>query len=127
MSSSAVVVREKKNFTPMEIFMHLSSGNPGAVTVLMKLVKVTILKTPSVPPEAMILSLVNNGFIGENIWILYKDVCLGNINHMIGVLRGIQMGYIEKQIVLNAINCVANIDVPSLYKQVQSEFPDLVP
>lgn len=68
------------NSTAMDIVVKLSDGNPGAVTVLMKMLQ---------DPMNLLAILLFDTFsiYGSNIWIAYKDYAKEDINVLISALR----------------------------------------
>lgn len=81
----------------MDIVMKMSEGNPGALTVIMEIVGNTkeIDKLNWAGAYGPILGLDTLGIYGSNIWVLYKDHCNQNIVHLIAVLRGWQLGFLN--------------------------------
>lgn len=51
---------------PKQMIIDLSEGNPGAITVLMKVM---------VARPDLLLYMYENGPRGSDIWVLYKDEC----------------------------------------------------
>ena len=74
--------------TPLDIMFIMSEGNPGAATVLSK-----IIETLTVDGIMTVLSLDDMNIRGTQIWIGYKDFCHENLNEFIGAIknRSIQM------------------------------------
>ncbi len=109
----------------------MSEGNPGALTVLIQLMK----NADSLDPDSAlggfgsILNLDSMGIYGSHIWILYKYVCGENLRNMIGILRGHQLGFIGDKEVSKAIASVKKherptLDVLSVIAQVEKRLPN---
>jgi len=81
------------------IIYKMSGGNPGAISVLMGLLKFNEKIDPDsvMGPIGAILSLDTHKVWEEKIWILFKDVCQGNIVHMVALLRSVGMGIIYEE------------------------------
>lgn len=85
--------------TLMDVFVNMSDGNPGAVTVLMELYD----KTPEIDPLSAlgglgaIMWLDTFGIYGPRIWMLYKDVCGQDIAKTNWMIRACQLGVISEQ------------------------------
>lgn len=112
--------------TTMEILMKMSEGNPGAVSVLAKMLK----EGGTVDPDGFmgglgaILSLDTLGIRGHKIWMLWKDVSGQKLGIMLGLLRANQLGFLSKAGLLHAIeNRGAGLDIPALLAQVKERLP----
>ena len=116
----------------INIASKLSEGNPGALNVIMTLVK----ESPTIDPDAAmgpfahLLSLDSFGIYGSNIWILYKDICGQDITNMIAVLRAIQLGILPIGMLKRAIGGINGntkeavvLDVPGLLEKVRDQLP----
>lgn len=77
-----------------EIMLVMAKGNPGALTVLVQLVKRGEQVDPDalIGPMAHILMLDTYNIYEDKIWMLYKDLCGEDISKMIAVLRSCQLG-----------------------------------
>lgn len=111
----------------MNVMIEMADGNPGAATVMMMLIE----NTEKIDPQnimrglGVILSLDTHEIYGPRIWMLYKDVAKEDIGIMIGLLRAVQLGFIAEGELQYAIDRYgADLDIPSLIKQVQVELPD---
>lgn len=86
--------RIKAGMSIQDILCAMCSGNPGALTVCMKL----LANSERIDPDsfndgfAAILQLDALGIYEHRIWGLYKDVCGGHLGKMIAVLRANQLG-----------------------------------
>ena len=73
------------NMSMMDMIMVMCEGNPGAMTVLMKM-----LEEPTGILE--VLCLDHYEIRGAKIWMLYKDCCGENMDRFYKTLRAIRMG-----------------------------------
>jgi hypothetical protein len=82
--------------TMYEVIYAITEGNPGAVRVAAE----AISASPIIDPQNIlghigpIIMLDTYRVYGEDIWVLYKDICDQHIGKMIGVLRAVQLGII---------------------------------
>lgn len=111
----------------------LSEGNPGALNVIMQLIKHSEKIDPDAAfgPFAHLFSLDSFGIYGPKIWILYKDVCGENIVNMIAVMRSVQLGHLPYEMLERAFNGIdgnrleaAKLDVPAILEKVKNELPN---
>lgn len=82
------------NDTGMDMFVKMSEGNPGALTALMELSKLTPEIDPqsAFGPYSALLSLDSYGIYGANIYIIWNDKCNRDSHKMILLLRAVQLG-----------------------------------
>jgi hypothetical protein len=91
--------------TVMDMFMKMSDGNPGALTVLMRSMK----EGPAIDPQSalgeicVILSLDTHDIYGHEIWGFYKDVCGQDLVMMLALLRAVQLGFAAESEIKRAI------------------------
>lgn len=111
--------------TPVSCMRKLADGNPGAVTVLMRLFDTAAKTDPDAAFEGLapLLNLDTNGIYGPRIWMLYKDVCGEDIVKTHTVLRAIQLGIVSKFAVDAAIDSRKCMDLAMLLDQVQERLP----
>ena len=119
----------KLDDTLMTILLKLTEGNPGAATVLVKIVKEadTIDPDASLGHLAILLDLDTLEIYGSNIWILYKDICNSSIKHFIAVLRANQLGFISSKQLREAIltpDPLNKLLPDSLLTRVQTALPN---
>lgn len=102
-------------------------GNPGALSVCVKLIK----NTEQIDPQSFlggfgkIMILDTFKIYGSRIWMLYKHVCNQDIVKTIGLLRACQLGFLPESALHLAIdNYGKGIDIDSLMNQVQECLPD---
>ena len=86
--------RIELNDTTMDIIQKMSEGNPGALTVVMRM----IAEGAAIDPQGFmgglgaVLSLDTHRIYGARIWMLYKDVCGEDLMKTLAVLRACQLG-----------------------------------
>lgn len=66
----------------MEAVINLSCNNPGAVTVMMELIK----ENEDLSTHRMLM-LDDMNLAGSSLWIAYKDYCKQDINKLIGKIK----------------------------------------
>lgn len=116
------------------IMSKMSDGNPGALTVLMRLMKESQKIDPdaAMGPFAHILDLDSFEIYGSHIWIMYKDICGEDIVNFITMLRVIQMGILHRYKLINAINDIEKhifdkpkaFDIPELLVKLKEQLPN---
>jgi hypothetical protein len=113
----------------LSIVMKMSNGNPGAVTVLAKAMKLS----PSIDPQCAFgpfgppLSLDTFGIYESHIWVLYKDVCNQDMVLMLALLRAVQLGIMLETELHTAIDKpfeFAAARAQQLLEQVKEELVD---
>jgi hypothetical protein len=114
------------NLTMMDTLVLLADGNPGAARVMCMIVK----DAPIIDPDAIgggfmkILMLDTFEIYGPRIWMLFKDVCKQNLNHMIGLMRCVQMGLLSQAELNHAIdNYGEGIDITALMLELKINLP----
>jgi hypothetical protein len=86
--------------------MAMSQGNPGAVTVLTRIME----KGPSIDPDCAfgpfggMIALDTLDVYGSRIWQFYKDVCAQDLTAMLGLMRCVQMGILPESHLIAAID-----------------------
>ena len=92
--------------TTMDMVLKMAGGNPGAMTVIIQLLK----DGEAIDPDAafgglaQILALDTHGIYEEKIWMLYSDICNRNIGMMIGIMRAIQLGIMPERELKDALD-----------------------
>jgi hypothetical protein len=95
------MARIQLHHSMQEALFKMSEGNPGALTVMIKILQ-----------EAPNIDKLDNGFstiigfdllglYGSEIWMFYKDVCKESIVHTIAAIRGWQLGLLTELEVRN--------------------------
>ena len=122
MGDSRIQLRD----TTMDVVTKMVEGNPGAVTVLVKMLK----EGGTIDPDCFagglgaILSLDTHRIYGPRIWMFYKDVCGEDLRVMLGVLRSVQLGFLQSNLFGAAIdNYGKGLDIPDLMKKVEDRLP----
>ena len=109
----------------MSAIMKMAEGNPGALTVCINLYK----DGGKIDPDDFmggfgpILALDSYGIYGSRIWMFYKDVCKENLAEMIGVMRAVQLGFLELHKLNSEIDNPTNFDFSDLLNQVKEFLP----
>ena len=102
----------------------LSEGNPGAITAVITVAS----KYQQIDPQAafgamhVTMFLKDNNITGSSIWFMYKDVCDQSCTKFVTVMRGIQMGFLERSVIKNIQkqqHC--NIDFDDLIKRLKEK------
>ncbi|GAG31654.1 unnamed protein product, partial [marine sediment metagenome] len=92
----------------------MAGGNPGAITVLIKIAS----ESPKIDPQGAlgglgtILLLDTFSIYEERIWMLYKDVCHQDIVKTLACIRGCQLGIVSEQQLNRFIDGKENTFVP---------------
>jgi hypothetical protein len=99
--------------TVMDIIVKMSGGNPGAMTVLVRMYKEGGMVDPDdfMGGLGSILGLDTADIYEDRIWMLYKDVCGENLVTMLGLLRAVQLGYLSESKLINAIDGIAPLTI----------------
>ncbi len=119
--------RIKLTDTLMDSVMKLTEGNPGALRVIMDIVKDGKEIDPYTEPFLLLLNLDSYGIYGPRIWMFFKDVCKCNLSKTIAVLRAMQMGVVPAAIVNHAIdNYGKGVDLDVVIAGVKDKLPKLV-
>jgi len=112
--------------TLADVVAKMSEGNPGAITVCLKIFK----EADKIDPDNImggwgtILFMDSLAIYGSRIWMLYKDVCKENIAHTVGLLRSHQLGFLQEKELNTAIdNYGKGINVNDLIAQVKVKLP----
>ncbi len=114
----------------MESVMALSEGNPGALTVILEMMKMNTKIDPDDCFQAVgpLLSLDQHGIYGSRIWMLHKDVCGQEIGLTLGLLRAVQMGVLSEEKLNHAIdNRGDGFNVKDVVHQLMKELPNFNP
>ncbi len=90
----------------MDMIMKVTEGNPGAVSVCMKLIEKSAVIDPdaALGPLTNLFALDTHDIYGSRIWQLYKDVCKTDLVSMIGLLRAVQLGFLTESELHSAID-----------------------
>jgi hypothetical protein len=119
--------------TTKDILFKMSEGNPGALTVLLHILKENARIDPNDFFDGLgpILSLDSYGIYGSSIWILYKDVCGEDITKTLAVLRAVQLGFFSAQTLKSVCepqnySRIKEIPVQELCDKVKERLPDFI-
>lgn len=98
--------------TTEDVLVKMSEGNPGALTVLIGLATQGAEFDPKSALGGLgpILALDEAGIYGSQIWVLYKDVCGESLETLTLFLRSVQLGYTDRQTVIDAANGRSTFD-----------------
>ncbi len=108
--------------------LKMSKGNPGAVSVLIRILK----EGDAIDPDnilgsmGVVLHLDALSIYSSDIWLLYKDVCQEDLPTMLGLLRAVQLGYCTGRELGNAIKDPRRFPAEckeDLIKQVKERLP----
>ena len=112
--------------TGRDVVVKLAEGNPGAATVMMKILQ----EQDKIDPDAAgmgvlgLLMFDTLGVYGSRIWMLYKDVCNSDVSEVLAVLRGWQLGFLSEAVLNYAIdNDGDGLDKKDIFTKVQKRLP----
>lgn len=110
-----------------DILAKMAEGNPGAITVLIRLMK----EGEAIDPQCFmgglgaILGMDTHRVYGSKIWMLYKDVCGQDLVKMMAVLRACQLGKLTERSMLHAINNRGEgLDLTAILDAVKAELEE---
>ena len=124
------MARLKLSMSINDMFIKMSEGNPGALTVLLELFN----NDPKVDPDSFLLNygsiflLDTFEIYGVSIYILWNDICGGDIIKVICLLRAAQLGIISSVLLKDAClrqdgSGTCMIDIGNAYMQVKKQLP----
>ena len=115
----------------MEMVGKLSNGNPGAATALFEMLTLGAKVDPDSFAAGFtgLLNLDSFGIYGTDIYVLYSDICERNVTKTLAVLRAVQLGLFDREILKNACSRQdysgkALVPVDELLAMVQNELPN---
>ena len=113
--------------TFMGAAIKMSDGNPGALTVVARIIK----EGGDIDPDGFmggfgaVLGLDTHRIYGARIWMLYKDVCGEDLRVTLAILRSVQLGFLSESALNHAIdNYGDGIDVPTFVAKVENRLPN---
>lgn len=113
-----------------EVLMSMSEGNPGALNVLMEIIKKSQIIDPDNKADgiAVILFLDSLGIYGTDIYILHNDICENDIVMTLAVLRATQFGMFSESVLKDACGRQDRsgrdlVPVQELYLKVKERLP----
>lgn len=118
--------RLELTMSPADMIVALAEGNPGAMTVMLRMVNNNEKIDPMdwAGPFGPLLSLDALGIFGCRIWMLYKDVCKENLVHTLALMRSVQMGITRDTDLQHAIdNRGDGIDLLDTLKKLAIDLP----
>lgn len=114
----------------MDVVVKMSEGNPGAMNVIMQMLKPNNID----PDNAMggfgaILLMDTYGIYGTDIYILNNDICDRDLAKTLAVLRATQMGMFDSNILKDACHRQDRsgkqlVPVEELYLKVKEMLPN---
>lgn len=118
--------------TTFDIIKKMSDGNQGAMMVLMRMLQSNVDPDSAFGPLGAILSLDSFRIYGTDIFVLSNDICDGQMNKMIAVLRAVQLGLFDRKTLREACSKQDGsgrmlIPVEELYEKVKVKLPDFDP
>ena len=112
--------------TPKDVMIKMAGGNPGAISVMIQMIK----QTEDIDPDnalgglGAILFLDTLGIYEHRIWMLYKDVCKSDMVNMLGALRAVQLGIATDKKLTTAIDgSKSAFDVDAMVSAVKKRLP----
>lgn len=110
------------------VIVKLSDGNPGALSVLIQIIKNgNIIDPDSLNTDEMNLFLIDELEIyGPNLWILYKDVCQQNLLSLFSLFRAYELKIITKVKIHDFITnqSLDDFNIDNLLEQVRQTIPN---
>lgn len=119
--------KEGEKEKAIELIANLAQGNPGAVTVIMKILTDGIRIDPYdyAGGFGSVLYMDSMNIRGPKVWMLYKDVCNENIVKTMAMIRATQLKIISKDELLYAIdNRGTGVDVEVCLSKVKELLPN---
>lgn len=109
-----------------ETLAKMSEGNPGACVVCLQMQE----HGAKIDPDSVfgglgpIFNLDSLNIYGPRIWMLYKDVCRGNLSRTIALLRAWQLGILPADKLQYAVDHYGEgIDIEAICAQVVQKLP----
>jgi hypothetical protein len=112
--------------TLLDIFLKMSEGNPGAMSVCQSLQSEgkNIDRDSAIQGFGALMSLDMYEIYGADIWMLYKDVCGEDIEKTIATLRSCQLGFTSSEELKYAIaHYGEGLNINSIFEQVKERLP----
>jgi len=118
--------------TPVTALAKMCDGNPGAMNALLKIVEESEKIDPDTPSFMglhYVLLLDTWRIYGTDIYILYSDNCGRDMEKMIGLLRGCQLGFLPESILQQACSRQDYsgkdmIDIDGVLSKVKERLPN---
>ena len=111
--------------TPKSAIMKLGGGNPGELSVAVRLFQTGETTDPDAAFGGLsaLLDLDTLGIYESRIWMLYKDVCGEDLTKMHAILRGWQLGLVCDYEIEAAIDGTKQLDADAILAQVKARLP----
>lgn len=116
------------NDTMQSMVIKMSDGNPGAINVMMGLLR----ETPSIDPDnvlgglGVIMSLDTHDIYGPDIWCLFKYGCGQDLTTMVGARRAVQLGHIGVNQLKHMVESHDRAGIAALLPAVREQLPNFV-
>ena len=125
------MTRIKLSDSTMDVVIKMCDGNPGAMGVLTEMLS----SSQKIDPDgamgglAPILSLDSHGIYGTDIYVLHSDICGKDMVKTLAVLRSVQLGFFDANILKNACSRQDYsgrdmVPVDELYAKVKERLPN---
>lgn len=117
----------------VDIIEKLGEGHPGASKVLCLLLRDRDLFQIGSPLGILqtFMALDSAGIFGEDIWILYKDICSESLDTFIAVLRATDFYFVTPEFLRAAVqwadhrvDLINVIDLEEAIKELKDRLPD---
>jgi hypothetical protein len=106
--------------TLIDNIVGMSSGNPGAIFVMLQISENLKEVDPDCPHPILVLSLLEGwGITGSALWELYVDVCHSNIVNLLAYVRYRQLG-----MHYGGIETSYDLDFEKVILKVQERLPN---
>lgn len=69
----------EENVEDFQIFCFLSQGNPGACSILLRLIK----NINNIELSIFLNKIISKAILGPRLWYIYKNECNNDINELI--------------------------------------------
>lgn len=108
------------------VFTKMADGNPGALKVLLEMIKIS---ETGVNGLFTILNLDSLGIYGTDIYVLYNDICDRNISKTMAMISAVELGILQEEILKDAcsrqdFSGKGLIPVEDIYNQMLELVPD---
>lgn len=118
----------KLNMSIVDAITELSEGNPGAINVMVRLLR----EAEAIDPDSVfgasgpLMNMDSFGVYGSKIWVLFKDVCGSNLRTLILLLRSVQLGFIDRSQLKEHIRLLSPFKVTTI-RDLNTQVCDTLP
>ena len=112
-----------------EMIYKIAKGNPGARAVT----NMILQRGNNIDPYASYVvahkSLYNWNITGEDIWLMYKDLCGEDLTRMLGMIRAVELGFLTPVSLKRQINMARDpnlMPIDDLLKRVKESLPQMI-